>query len=156
LLLLSTVGASSPRCGDEVHDCCGVIGEYLFAPQVTNIGDDMARLAEQASVLFVGRVVKAETSPCCDRIAEVTLRASKVWKGLGVVTVVVHTGDAADGPYPFAIGQEYLVATFGSQDVKGRYGLHPGFRPVELSNATRQVQALDAWRRAKSDSDASK
>jgi hypothetical protein len=151
-LLISALAASPALCGDEILDCCGVISDTLLPPHM-RIGSDMPRLAEQATFLFIGRVVKAETSPCCDRLADVTLRASKVWKGLGLHTVIVRTGAAADTPFPFAIGQEYLVATLGSQDPNGRFGLHPGFRPVELSSATQLIQALDDWRRAKYDAE---
>jgi hypothetical protein len=141
---------------DDVLECCGVIACGLFPPEYRNIGDDMPRLAEQATFLFVGKVVKAESVPCCDYLVEVTLRASKVWKGLGLTTVVLHTGEAAKRPSPFTIGQEYLVATLGSQDAKGRHGLHPGFSPIETSKAAGLIQALDDWRRTKYDASQSR
>jgi hypothetical protein len=154
LIFVSTsVGVSN---AEDVRECCGVIADSWYRPEFLNIGDDMPRLAEQSTFLFVGKVVKAESDPCCDNFVEVTLRASKVWKGLGLKTVVVHTGAAADRPFPFAIGQEYLVATLGSQDAKGRHGLHPGFNPTELSKATKLIQALDEWRRKQYDASQSK
>jgi hypothetical protein len=156
VLLISVSTSVGISSADDVRECCGVIADSLYRPEFLNIGDDMPRLAEQSTFLFVGKVVKAESVPCCDYLVEVTLRASKVWKGLGLKTVVVHTGAAAGRPFPFAIGQEYLVATLGSQDAKGRYELHPGFNPTELSKATKLIQALDEWRRKQFDSSQSK
>ena len=149
---LRTVGA------DDVRDCCGVTDCRLIPPEFLDIGDDMARLAEQSTFVFIGKLVKAESVPCCDSLVELTYRASKVWKGLGLsqTTLVIHTVLPADRPCMFAIGQEYLVATLGSQDTKGRYALHPGFWPRERSDATQLIQALDDWRRSKYDASQSK
>jgi len=111
----------------------------------------MPQLAEQAPLLFVGMVVKAETVPCCDRFADVTFRVSKAWKGMGLTTLLVHTGGAAARPFPFAIGREYLVALSGAPDPKNRFELFCAFTPLEVSAATQHMLALDDWRRAKAD-----
>ena len=147
MILMS--GGISTVLGAEVLDCCGVIEDHLGVISQLNAVEAMPQLAEQAPLLFVGRVVKAETSPCCDRLAEVTLRVGKAWKGPGQTTLVVHTGAAADRPFPFGIAQEYLVAALGTPDRKGRFALFPAFTPVEVSSAKRQIQALDEWRLAK-------
>jgi hypothetical protein len=116
----------------------------------------MSRLAEQAPLLFIGMVVKAETLECCDRFADVTFRVRKAWKGINLTTATVRTGGGCARPFPFAIGQEYLVAATGSDGREGTLMLDLAFTPIEVSAAQRHIEALDDWRRAKFDAERTK
>jgi hypothetical protein len=116
----------------------------------------MPRLAELAPLLFVGMVTKVDPVPGGPKLFDVTFRVSKAWKGQGLTTVTIRTGDTPFLAYRFAPDQEYLVGANSNADRHGVLGLYPGFTPVTKREAQAHTQALDAWRRAKYDADAAK
>ena len=153
LVVLSAMGISPVR--SNATDCCGPCIDSLSNRSFSKV-EDMPQLAEYAPILFVGMVVKAETLECCDRFADVTFRVKKVWKGSGLTTPTVRTGAGCARPFPFAIGQEYLVAATGAGGREGVLFLDLAFTPLGVSAAQQHIQALDDWRRAKFDAETAK
>jgi len=149
LILVAVILASALQAyalDEKITDCCGPIACSLCPPPRLDAVEDMPRLAEKAPLLFVGIVVKAETSPCCDSRADVTLRVLKAWKGVGLTTLTIRIDGHNSSWYWFAIGQQYLIASTGS-------AVLCQFNPLEVSHARQHIQALDDWRRVKYDSE---
>ena len=142
---------AAPEGTGASTDGCGACGEGLCAHAQITASSPASRLAEQAPLLFVGTVVRAETLETCDRIANVTFRVKKAWKGVGLERLTIQTGGACAHPFPFAIGREYLVAAETAAGTTATLGLYCGFSPVEASAAQGWIQALDDWRRAQAD-----
>ena len=142
-------GVSSSSRAQVVDDCCGVCGARLCANRFED-AEKIPQLVEASSHLFYGIVVLARTSPCCTYLADVTFRVRLRWKGAEESEVTVRTGGGCSKPWPFAIGHWYLVSAEGPGTKEQPASLNDCiFRPLDEQSASRQISALESWRRSK-------
>lgn len=147
IVILSAV--ISAALAQELVQDCGVCGTP-FCESLDAV-EAVPRLMESATVVFVGIVVKAETLPRCDRFADVTFRIKKSWPQIGRAALTVRTGSGCGRPFPFAIGQDYLLAVDATDRQEIPFKLHCGFGPKEESSARAYLVALAEWSRSKPD-----
>jgi hypothetical protein len=127
---------------EAVNSCCGPCDATVCgAPRIDPRGS-MKQLLDQAPIVLLGMVVRAETLACCDRWADVTFRISKGYKAMVLQTVTLRTGGGCARPFPFVIGREYLIAA--AMEGKPPYFVaYCGFSPIDAESAREQIQELD-------------
>jgi len=129
---------------EAVNSCCGPCDGILCGAPPIDPRGPMKRLLDQAPIVFLGMVVRAETVACCDRWADVTFRISKGYKAMVLQTVTLRTGGGCARPFPFAIGREYLVAATGADSRTPEFLLYCAFTPIEAESARAQIHELDS------------
>src|SRR5678815_4051595 len=106
-------GADSLVPADTTRCCSGPCAAMVCGKEIIPPDGSMSRLADDAPLLFLGTVDTVQPSKCGPCIALATFTVTKAWKGLGLTSVTVSTGEPCAQPFPFAVGKQYLVAAQG-------------------------------------------